>query len=311
MPHVAAIRGDDPQWPHFARFVSDYGRDYTSNKEVNTRFNIFKLNMARAAELSKANPRAEFGVNLFSDIHPDEFAQTHLMPANVTEALREWHQTLPKFYNEQNPVKHTHNLGKDWSYATTAVKDQGQCGSCWAFSATEAIESSIILRAGSVPTLAPQQIVDCDTQMQGCNGGDPRQAIQYVNSQGGLMSEASYPYQAIQGSCRFDQSQVAGTTGGAQAVADGNEQDLIAFVKSQGPPSVCVDASTWQTYRGGVIDSCGSQVNHAVQAIGISDDGSTYTVRNSWSSAWGEGGMIRIPTNQNMCMISSLVSWAT
>jgi len=309
MPEVAKLIGDDPQWPHFAQFVQEYKRDYTSVHEVHSRFNIFKLNMVRAAQLSKENPEATFGVNLFADVHPEEFARTHLMPRNVTESLREWHESLPSFYNDENPQPAFRpGVGKDWSSVLTPVKDQGQCGSCWAFSATETIESSLKIKGQSIPPLAPQQIVDCDTAMQGCNGGDPRQAINYVTQQGGIMAESAYPYRAVQGSCKFKAASVVGRTTGALAVTNGNEAALQSFLQASGPPSVAVDASTWSSYRSGILTSCGSNVDHAVQATALTNN--VYTVRNSWSTAWGEAGFIRLRAGVNLCQIAYLVSWA-
>jgi len=320
MSSVARVRGADPQWPHFAKFVDDYQRHYHNAREVSSKFDVFKLNMMEAARLSKRNPRATFGVNQFADVHPDEFRVTHLMPASVVAKFNESRVGVPSYWDThaRQGVKIDARTGnaaaKNWcdEGKCTSVKDQGQCGSCWAFSATETIESAILIK-GSLDKgdLGPQQIVDCDTTMQGCNGGDPRQAIDYVAGAPGQDTEASYPYTAQDGSCAFDPNNVGGTTGGAQDVSDGDENSLQEFIQSSGPPSVCVDASTWQSYTGGVLTDCGSQIDHAVQAVGIDSDSNAYIVRNSWGGGWGEAGMIRIGMGANTCLIANEVTWAS
>jgi len=203
----------------------------------------------------------------------------------------------------------------DWvaAGATTPVKDQQQCGSCWAFSATEVIESWGFITNGALPSpLAPEQIVDCDTNDSGCNGGDPRSAITYVNSVGGQDFESAYPYTAgggQGGSCQFPDGSIGEAPGQPEDVTDGTESALQSFLMNTGPPSVCVDASSWSSYSGGVLTSCGDNVDHAVQATGISADGSYYIVRNSWNTDWGNAGFIYLATGQNTCDIASEVSW--
>jgi len=320
MSAVAAARGSDPQWPHFAQFVHDYGRDYESVAEVNEKFDNFKIVMKIAAQHSKANPLARFGVNKFADVHPDEFRRTHLMPTNWSTTLKT-DKHYPKFFktHKMHPVKRNAQgvpNAINWctdKNACTPVKDQGQCGSCWAFSATETIESAMMIAGQAPPPLGPEQIVDCDTSMQGCGGGDPRQAIDYVQGAGGQDSEETYPYTAGQsgqaGTCAASGSG-PGKTSGSQDVADGDENALQSFLQNNGPPSVCVDASSWQSYSGGVLTDCGQQIDHAVQAVGLDDTANAYIVRNSWGEGWGESGYIRIQTGQNLCAIANEVSWS-
>jgi len=316
MSAVAAVRGSDPQWPHFAQFVNDFGRDYVSVSEVNEKFHNFKIVMKLAAEHSKANPLARFGVNKFADIHPEEFRRSHLMlPRNWTSTTsskpsHKWfatHKMHPVRRNAQGVPNDV-----DWSGKITAIKDQGQCGSCWAFSATETIESSMMI-AGSYKgnPLSAEQIVDCDSN-QGCGGGDPRQAIDYVAQTGGQDTEAAYPYTAgggQSGQCQYNPGAAEGHSSGSQDVSDGDENQLMSFLQNSGPPSVCVDASSWQSYQGGVLTSCGQQTDHAVQSVGIS--AGAHVVRNSWGPGWGEAGFIRIQTGQNLCLIGSRVSWSS
>jgi len=313
--------GRDPHWPEFVSFALKYGRKYPTVTEAATRFNIFKANENRNVELRKLNPLATFGVNKFADISREEFARTHL-GLNLTAKPK----NIPKYYADKHqipPVKRVNGVPNDvdWFAAgkCSAVKDQGQCGSCWAFSATETIESSIAMSTGSPPTLAPEEIVDCDVggSDQGCGGGDPRSAMTFVNTEGGLDTEASYPYTAGQtgqgGTCAFSASNVGGTTAGPQDVSDGDESALQSFLQNSGPPSVCVDASSWQSYSGGVMTSCGCSIDHAVQATGITSQFGTpaYAVRNSWNTDWGVGGFIYLAIGQNTCCVANEVSWAS
>jgi len=321
MNTLAKNVGSDPQWPAFVSFALKFGRSYPNVAVAAERFATFKENEKRNAQLRRLNPRATFGINKFADVSQEEFAKTYLT-LNMTGKPK----NMPKFYPNKRsipPVKRVNGVPNDvdWFAAgkCTPVKDQGQCGSCWAFSATETIESAIAMKQGSPPTLAPEEIVDCDTagSDQGCNGGDPRSAMTFVANEGGLDTEASYPYTAGQtgsgGSCQFSQANVGGTTGGPQDVSDGDENALQSFLQNSGPPSVCVDASSWQSYTGGVLSSCGCNIDHAVQATGITSQfGSpAYIVRNSWNTDWGVNGFIYLAIGQNTCCVANEVSWAT
>jgi len=212
----------------------------------------------------------------------------------------------------------------DWSQtsgAITPVKDQAQCGSCWAFSATEGIESAVFQATGSEsPALSPQQIVSCDKTDAGCNGGDLPTAFDYVESAGGLDTEEDYPYTSKtgrSGSCKSSTPVVKVTDykyavppceGGSCSSQD--EDGLKAALDAHGPLSVCVNAESWNGYYGGVLSgSCSGKYNaldHCVQLVGYDTTASTpyWKVRNSWGTSWGEGGFIRLPMGQNSCGIA-------
>jgi len=140
--------------------------------------------------------------------------------------------------------------------------------------------------------------------------------MNYLVSAGGQDTEASYPYTAgggQSGSCNFQSGSVAGTLSGPQDVSDGDESALQSFLQNNGPPSVCVDASSWSSYTGGVMTSCGCNIDHAVQATGISSQFGTpaYIVRNSWNTDWGVNGFIYLQIGQNMCCVANEVSWVS
>jgi len=296
----------------FLHFQRKYNKVYSTQEEFNSRFEIFKQNMADAALHQKANPKAKFGVTKFSDLSKEEFAKFYLMPnfKNVVPA------TMP-------PKKTAFPLNKvgvtpdptnfDWATTqyVTPIRNQGQCGSCWAFSATETISSYFALATNqAAELLSVEQIVDCDTagQDQGCNGGFPTGAYAYVQSAGGIETEQAYPYTAEggqSGSCNFNQGSVVATvTNQGQSIA--GESGIYQQLSTGGPVSVCVDASQWSSYQGGVLTSCTNNVDHCVQATGYANynTGNAYwIVRNSWGTDWGENGFIWIQIGQDLCSI--------
>lgn len=220
------------------------------------------------------------GVNQFTDLTDAEFEAIYL-------TLRVPLKTSPYIEKIETPS----NGDIDWSAAgfVTRVKNQGACGSCWAFSATGALESAIIVSdKGQKPDLSEQDLVDCSRNYgnMGCNGGWMDSAFNYIKDNG-IATENDYPYTARDGSC--------------QNVA--RAQKLVNFVDVPGcanlrnaldkqPIAVAVDASIWSSYRSGVMNNCGTAINHGVLVVGASDD--FWKIKNSWGNGWGEGGYIRL-----------------
>lgn len=221
----------------------------------------------------------------------------------------------------------------DWSTsgAITPVKDQGMCGSCWAFSATEGVESGVFMATGQLPSLSTQQIISCDKKEAdggGCGGGDLPGAFAYVMEAGGQDSDEDYPDTShrlgITGSCKWSGNKVAQVTswkyaiepcaeseqaeGGACASQD--EDGLKAALANFGPLSVCVNAQDWNSYSSGVYQSSCSgawkALDHCVQLVGYDSTGAEpyWKVRNSWGTGWGESGFIRLQMGVNACGIA-------
>lgn len=231
------------------------------------------------------------GMGPFLDIEPEEFLRTHTMPGFKDMEV----PTLPASELPIDPpsVRGSLATSLDWRQkgVVTPVKDQGQCGSCWAFSATESIESANAMAGKSLDTLAPQQIVDCDSNDNACGGGMPSSGISYVQNAGGQEGESSYPYTSGStqhaGQCQFSSSSVEETTTGYRSVG-GGEGGMVSAINSNGPLSIVVDASSWQTYSGGIMQSCGTNLDHAVQAVGYNGV-SMDMVRATWVSSHDEG----------------------
>jgi len=201
-------------------------------------------------------------------------------------------------------------MGKDWTdVATTPIKNQGHCGSCWAFSATEQLESDYILQKGSKVVLAPQELVDCKadrSQRDGCNGGFPADAYEVIEALGGMEVEADYPYAGRNQRCSFSKPKAKITISDYQSVGKGDENEMKKYVGTTGPLSVCGSASSWSSYRGGVMRSCRSGGGHCFQIAGYGvDNGVEYwKVRNSWGTSFGESGFIRLELGTNLCGIN-------
>lgn len=202
----------------------------------------------------------------------------------------------------------------DWRLkgALTPIKDQGQCGSCWAAAVTMAIESYSFLATTKLQELSYQQLTDCDTQSFGCDGGYAESAFDYVIAAGGIMTEAAYPYTSGDsgktGTCKFKKgtSPVAVKLSDYRTVPKG-EANLQNALK-EGPPAICLAADDFQFYTGGVMTVCKGPVNHCVQAVGFNSKGNYWIVRNQWGAAWGEKGYMYIRKGSNLCSLADDVT---
>jgi C1A family cysteine protease len=183
----------------------------------------------------------------------------------------------------------------DWRTqgAVTAVKNQGQCGSCWSFSATGSIEGAVQIKTGQLTPLSEQQLVDCDTTDGGCNGGLMDYAFRYV-IKNGLCSESAYPYKAYRSTCKSSSCQTAATIRSYKDVTSYSSSSLEAAI-AVGPVSIAIEADqrAFQFYNGGVLSSgCGTSLDHGVLAVGYTSD--AWIVKNSWGASWGDKGYIKL-----------------
>jgi len=307
---------EDAQFISFMQFVKDNDRQYASTEEFLIRFNNFKNTLARIDRLNQNNPKAKFAVNKFSDLSVDEFKAQYL--SYRPRPNRPQVDVLP-------PIISNAEAPTTWDWrdkgAVTDVKDQQQCGSCWAFSATEELESAWFMAGNDIPTLSPQQVVSCDTVDGGCNGGDTITAYQYIQGAGGLESDSDYPYTSgggDSGTCQFDATKIVATMSNfsyatppcTDSCTNQDEQTLANNLVTA-PVSICVYAESWQDYSSGILTSdCPSDyssLDHCVQLVGydFTDPSSPYwIIRNSWNTNWGEQGYIYVQEGANLCGVA-------
>jgi C1A family cysteine protease len=291
---LAAVAATDPEWE---AYKAAYGRNYIGDEEA-YRHSVFTKNMAKFAARNEIEESATFGADEYADWTEEEFSTLlGYVPEDVS---------IP----EAPKLDVTVAASKDWTgTATTPVKNQKQCGSCWAFSATEQIESDYILQHGKQVLLAPQELVDCKgdgSQRNGCKGGNTLAAYKVIEQLGGIEGSSDYPYTAKNGQCKFSKSKEKVKVTGYQRVGQNDETEMKKYVGSTGPLSVCVAAKTWHGYKSGVMSTCDTQVDHCVQIVGYGEaNGKNYwKVRNSWGTKWGEDGFLRIEIGKNLCKIA-------
>ncbi|XP_052206671.1 senescence-specific cysteine protease SAG39-like [Diospyros lotus] len=299
------------------QWMARYGREYKDADEKAKRYRIFKANVERIESFNKAGHSGyKLGVNQFADLTNDEFKLRNRFKSHVCSTV------APSFrYQNVTAVPAT----VDWRKkgAVTAIKDQGQCGCCWAFSAVAAMEGNNQLTTGKLISLSEQELVDCDTsgEDQGCNGGLMDDAFKFIKQNKGLTTEANYPYQGTDGTCNKNKAgNHAAKINGYEDVPANSESALQKAVANQ-PVSVAIDAggSDFQFYSSGVFTGeCGTELDHGVTAVGYGTDGDGtkyWLVKNSWGTSWGEEGYIRmqrgIAAKEGLCGIAMMASYPT
>jgi len=295
----------------FVDWMHKNGKTYAM-EEFFFRFEVFRANMDFVLQHNAAGKSWQVELNKFADLTRGEFKNIYL---GYKPELRQNAKEMPIALSKIQAYP-TGSL--DWSEqgAVTGVKDQGQCGSCWAFSTTGSIEGAIYLKNKVLNSLSEQQLVDCAGKYGnlGCNGGLMDRAFKYVEANG-LCSESDYPYTAKDGTCRSDSCTIQPYTKitGYKDVTPKSEPDLGASCDMQ-PISIAIEADQtgFQLYKSGVFSGiCGENLDHGVLLVGYgTDTGQDYwKVKNSWGVSWGEKGYIRMIRNKNECGISDEPSY--
>lgn len=293
----AALLFNQPQGSKVSQFEawkSQHSIHYPTEIENIYRERIFLENLAKIEAHNAQNSNTyEMGLNQFSAMTHEEFAETYLNLIVDPEAT------------VRDSVDDVKVGDVDWisAGAVTGVKNQGQCGSCWAFSATGGIEGLSKLK-GELQSFSEQQLVDCAGILygnQGCNGGLMDGAFRYVKKEG-ISHEEDYPYTAKKGTCDKKVKKDFKING----YVDIKDCTTLANSITGRPISVAVDASNWSPYKSGIFDNCKTGLNHGVLLVGITD--SFWVVKNSWGTTWGEKGFVRLARG-NTCGLCNQASY--
>jgi len=306
---VCALAANNAVTQQFIEFQHKYNRFYSSPEEFNHRMAVFETNLNRVSQMNARAANPVFGTTKFMDMTTEEFKANVLM--NKLPARQDPRKGPYQGQNFTSPVPNSYT----WvgSGKMTPIYNQGQCGSCWAFSATENIESQWAIAGHALTSLSMQQIVSCDPTDYGCGGGWPYHAYAYVMSAGGQDSYSSYPYTAENTPCAFNKATiVAKLSSWTYVTQNEDESEMTSYLVAHGPLSICVDASSWQFYSGGVLmaSDCSTSIDHCVEAVGYNLGGSTpyWMVRNSWGTDWGLQGYIELQYGQDTCAMAQVVT---
>nr|XP_020020438.1 cathepsin F isoform X2 [Castor canadensis] len=294
----------------FKEFVTTYNRTYDSKEETQWRLTVFARNMVRAQKIQALDRgTAQYGVTKFSDLTEEEFHTIYLNPL-----LREKHSKMHPATSVNDPAP------PEWDWrkkgAVTKVKDQGMCGSCWAFSVTGNVEGQWFLKEGTLLSLSEQELLDCDKMDKACLGGLPSSAYMAIKSLGGLETEDDYKYLGHMEACNFSEEKVKVYINDSVDLSQ-NEQKLAAWLAKKGPISVAINAFGMQFYRHGIARPlrplCSPWfIDHAVLIVGYGNrsDIPFWAIKNSWGTDWGEEGYYYLHRGSGACGVNTMATSA-
>ncbi|CAF0984938.1 unnamed protein product [Rotaria sordida] len=325
---VSQATNDNQQTALWNLFKRVHKKQYANILEEQYRFVVFTDNLAM---IDRHNHEADIGlhsytlkINQFADMTHEEFVRKMLNGVKMPSKTDYMKKSNKNSFHRPSDVDIP--AAVDWrkkGAVTKVIENQGQCGSCWAFTATGALEGQHFLKTGKLVRLSAQNLMDCSGEFgnQGCNGGWMDASFQYIKANKGIDTEASYPYEAKDGNCRFNPKTVGATDTGFVDLPKENETALQIAIATVGPISVAVDAShsSFQFYSSGVYDEpqCSStNIDHSFILVGYDTfKNSTvkkdyYIAKNSWGDAWGDKGYIWMSRNKhNQCGIANIGSY--
>ncbi|KAL7607704.1 vignain [Lactuca sativa] len=288
---------DESLWDLYERWRSHHtvSRDLGEKRK---RFNVFKYNVQYIHKVNQMDKPYKLKLNKFADMTNHEFKTGFDSKIQHFRALKGERRTTP--FRHEKTTDPPPSI--DWRQygAVNPVKNQGRCGSCWAFSTIVGVEGINKIKTNTLVSLSEQELVDCNSDNHGCEGGFMEDAYEYIKETGGVTTEQIYPYFARNGLCDISKrNSPVVKIDGFENVPKNDETALLKAVANQ-PVSIAIDAGglNFQFYSEGVFNGiCGTELNHGVAIVGYgtTQEGTNYwIVRNSWGSGWGEQGYIRM-----------------
>uniref|UniRef100_A0A6P7GN23 Cathepsin L-like proteinase isoform X1 n=1 Tax=Diabrotica virgifera virgifera TaxID=50390 RepID=A0A6P7GN23_DIAVI len=298
---IVAITAKLNDYDHWVFFKDKHSKHYKLTEDK-LRFQIFQNNLRQIEEHNARYARGEVrwfkGVTKFADWTKEEFK---VLLGRQAASRPKRNESLGVYMADPN-VNVPSSV--DWRNedAVLPVRNQGMCGSCWAFSTVGALEGQVAIHQKQKVPLSPQNLIDCSTENLGCEDGDQVKAFEYVQSNG-ISSEEDYPYMVKDQECNKNVKKSIASISGYKHL-NPTEEDLISAIATVGPIAVSADASDWPYYAGGIYDDkyCGDNINHAILATGYTDE--YIVIKNSWGEEWGEDGYMRIARGKNICHIN-------
>jgi len=297
-------------FPTFAAWAATYGKTYNGD-EIIVRETVFNENMAAyMAHNADESQTYTMGPNQFSDLKVEEFQALNLF------GYKKPATNLPNLgVHEHVGEELTSSI--DWrsTGAVTPVKDQGQCGSCWAFSTVGGLEGAWEVATGELTSMSEQQLMDCSKANNGCGGGNMESAFAYQKTVN-VATETSYPYKGVEGTCRSTGYTTAVQQGGVTGYKSvGTTTAALKSALQLGPVSVAIEADqmSFQGYKSGILmaSACGSRLDHGVTLVGYDSSKDYFIVKNSWGASWGNNGFVYLSAKGNTCGILSDASYPT
>jgi len=295
---------------HFSYWTSKYNKKYSSDEEYQRKMKIFFDNIERVNQLNLANDGATYAINQFADMSKEEFRNFPCGGPLTSKRLGNKKLNVTMYDRSKIP---TLDLPVSWDWTTkgavTPIKNQGMCGSCWAFSTVGTTEGRWFVKGNPLTSLSEQQQVDCDSTAYGCQGGWPAWALtDTIGSYQGIFdTEVAYPYTGTQGQCSWSAAnQGAKVTTYSTVCASEvpaptspcTETQMMTLLVTHGPLSACFDATGMQFYQGGIQNpaGCDGQIDHCITIVGygVQNNVKFWKIKNSWGTGWGEQGFYRL-----------------
>ena len=313
---------DEYAFEKFQKFIRKYHKHYNSVEEYLNRFKSFKNNLIifESEKFQKIpSTHHEIGLTKFSDLTEEEFRKNYL-GLKLKKSRPIYNAISTK---NINPKISDIPESFDWVNEKGVLlepKNQYSCGSCWAFSVVGHLEAQYFLKYGEHKTFSEQQLVDCDTNDAGCNGGEFLTAYKWIKDNGGLQLDEDYPYEAKSQTCHQDISKNVVEITDYQLLESTDEEIIKQYLYEKGPLAIGVNANPLNWYARGVIDwgseNCNPEdINHAVVLVGYGHDDEEgldfWRIRNSWGANWGENGYFRLSRGKGTCGVNRHVSFAT